>query len=104
MSDLSLSDQLGAIWIRHLPTTNRQIAAVVEALRNISRDAASHAYRESAADEAHRVLGVAATYGRTQLADLARIAERLLRTAELSDDELAELDDVVGQLDRIASS
>lgn len=104
MAEPSLADQLEEIWIRHLPATTRQIDLIVEALRGMARDAGTTAGRELAGTEAHRLFGMAATYGRSRLADLARAAERLLRAAELSDEELAELGDVADQLEDISAT
>lgn len=99
MAGRSLEDQLEAIWVQHLPTTISQIERVAGALLDIERGASTQASRELAGADAHRLVGMAATYGRMHLADVARAAERLLRAPELSDEDVAEAVDVAGQLE-----
>lgn len=100
----SIDVRLDEIWTRHLPDTVTRIEHVVEALHAIQRGTSDREGRESACTDAHRVVGVAATYGRTDLTALARAAERLLRAPELSAAQLDELARVAGQLDEFATS
>lgn len=104
MAERSFEQQLETIWVRHLPTTRRQIERVTAALRELERGGGTQSSRKSAGTDAHHLIGVAATFGRTHLAALARAAERLLSAAELSAADLVEVSGVARELDRLDSS
>lgn len=97
----SFEAQLEAIWDRHWSTTRDQIEQVVAALRAIDDGAIERANRDAAASQAHRLIGMAATFGRPRLAECARAAERLLRSDDRSDGVRADIIDVAEALDRM---
>ena len=104
MSERSFEEQLEAIWMRHWPTTMRQVQQIADALRTIEAGSSSTAAREAAAVVAHQLIGMAATFGRAELSDLARTAERLLSVDELSSPATADPGIVARELDRLCTS
>jgi HPt (histidine-containing phosphotransfer) domain-containing protein len=101
VDDPELARALEAVWTRHLPETMGRIDRVVTALRALEQDTHRQASRETAAADAHQLIGVASTFGRTELAMLARAAEGLLqRTDALDARDLDQARLLAAQLDR----